>query len=95
MWILNVNNWGFDLIEDKHTLYRGKDCKEKFCTSLREPDKNIIDFKKKEMLPLTKEEIKSHQDVKVYYICRKSILKKLSKSINYGKVRDHRYFTCK
>ena len=41
------------------------------------------------MLPLTKEELKSHQDAKVYYICRKEILKKLSKSINYWKVRDH------
>ena len=27
--------WGFDHIEDKHTLYRGKDCMKKFCTSLR------------------------------------------------------------
>ena len=36
--------WGFDHIEDKHTLYRGKDCMEKFCTSLREHAKNIVDF---------------------------------------------------
>ena len=40
------------------------------------------------MLPLTKEELKSHQDAKVCYICGKRILKKLSKSINYQKVRD-------
>ena len=30
-----------------------------FCTSLREQAKNIIDFEKKKMLPLTKEELKS------------------------------------
>ena len=28
--------WGFDEIEDKHTLYCGKDCVKRFCTSLRE-----------------------------------------------------------
>ena len=28
--------WGFDDAEDKHTLYRGKDCMKKFCTSLKE-----------------------------------------------------------
>ena len=27
--------WRFDHIEDKHTLYCGKDCMKKFCTSLR------------------------------------------------------------
>ena len=47
------------------------------------------------MLPLTKEELKSHQDAKVCYICRKRILKKLSKSINYRKVREHCHYTGK
>ena len=41
------------------------------------------------MLPLTKEKLKSHQDAKVCYICGKIILKKLPKSIDYWKVRDH------
>ena len=35
---------------------------KKFCESLRDYTKNIIDFEKKKMLPLTKEELKSHQD---------------------------------
>ena len=61
---------------------------KKFCESLREHAKNVIDFEKKKKLPL-KEEVKSHQDAKVCYICGKRILKKLSKSINYRKVRDH------
>ena len=47
------------------------------------------------MLPLTKEELKSHQDAKVCYICGKKILKKLSKSRNYQKVRDHCHYTDK
>ena len=46
------------------------------------------------MLPLTKEELKSHEDAKSN-ICGKRILKKLSKSINYQKVGDHCHYTCK
>ena len=57
--------WGFYHIEEKHTLYRGKDCMEKFCTSFREHAKNTIDFENRKMLPLTKEDLKSHQDAKV------------------------------
>ena len=53
--------WGFDHIENKHILYCGKDCIKKFCTSLREHTKNIIDFEKKKMLPLTKEELKLYK----------------------------------
>ena len=52
---------------------------ENFCESLREDVKNVIHFEK--------EELKSHQDAKVYYICVKSIFEKLSKKINYWKVR--------
>ena len=64
-WGYSVSTiWAFDHIENKRTLYRGKDGMEKFCTSLREQAKNIIYFEKKEMLPLTKEELKSHQDEK-------------------------------
>ena len=52
--------WAFDHIENKHTLYRRKDYMNKFCESLREHAKNIIDFEKKKILPLTKEEQNSH-----------------------------------
>ena len=47
------------------------------------------------MLLLTKEELKSHQDVKVCYICGKRILKKFANDENYQKVRDHCYYTDK
>ena len=87
--------WAFDHIENKNTLYRGKDCMKMLCKSLREHAKNIIDFQKKKMLPLTKEGLKSHQDAKVCYICGKRIFKKLCKSMNYRKVRDHCYYTGK
>ena len=47
------------------------------------------------MLPLTKEELKSHQDARNCYICEKRILKTLLKSINYRNVRDHCHYTGK
>ena len=87
--------WGFDHIENKHTLYRGKDCMKKFWDSLREHAKNIINFEKKKMSLLTKEELKSHQHAKVCYICRKKILKMFAEDINYRKARDHCHYTGK
>ena len=57
--------------------------------------KIINDFEKKKMLLLTKKNVKSDQDAKLFYICGKRILWKLSKSINCWKVRDHCYYTGK
>ena len=39
---------------------------KKFCDLLNDHAKNIIDFEK--MLPLTKKELKSHEDAKEFYI---------------------------
>ena len=38
---------GFDHIENKHGLYRGKDWMKKFCDSLKEHAKNIVLFENK------------------------------------------------
>ena len=57
---------------------------KKFCESLREHKKIIIDFEKRRILPLMKEELKSHQDVKnVIFVEKEASLSKRSKSINY------------
>ena len=32
--------WGFGLVENKHTLYQGKDCMKKFCDSLKKTHQN-------------------------------------------------------
>ena len=85
----------FNNIENKHTLYGREDCIKKFCEFLREHAKNIIDFEKKKMLQLTKEELKLHQDARNCYICGEKILQKLAKTGNYRKVRDHCYYTDK
>ena len=66
-----------------------------FCTTLREHATNVISFEKKKMLPLTKKELKLHQDPRECYICRKRFLKMFGNDKNCGKVRDHCHFTDK
>ena len=68
---------------------------KKFSESLREHLKNMIDFEKKKIIPLTKEELKSDEDTKLCQICGQKIFKKLSIRINYQKIRDHCYYTGK
>ena len=45
------------------------------------------------MLPLTREELKTHQDAKVCYIYGKRFLKKFVNNKNYRKVRVQCHFT--
>ena len=85
----------FAHIKNKHTLFCGKECMKKFCSSLREHVKHIIDLEKKEMIPLTNKQLKSQEDAKVCYICGKHFLEKLFKHINHWKVRDHCHYTGK
>ena len=50
------------------------------------------------MLPLTKEEkeeLKSYQDAKVFWICGKRFIKKFANNKNYRKVRYHCHYTGK
>ena len=56
--------WGFNHIEDKHTLYRGKDCMKKFFESLREHAKSITDFEKKKNVTVKKKIIRIIQRCK-------------------------------
>ena len=58
----------------------------------------IINYKEKEMIPLTDEETKSYEKQKVCYICRKELItdKKDKKVFKlYHKVRDHCHYTGK
>ena len=49
----------FDHIENKHILCHKKDCLRKICSPLRQQAKNITDFEKEKLLPLTKRRTKS------------------------------------
>ena len=69
--------WEFDHIQNKHTLYCGKDCINMFCEILRKHAKNIIGFEKKKMLPLTKEELKSQDHKSMLYSWKNNLKKSL------------------
>ena len=72
-----------------------EDCMKKFCSFIREHAKNVTDFKNKNMLPLTKKELKPHQDATMCYSCRKRFSKEVAKDKNYRKVGDQCHFTGK
>ena len=58
-----------------------------FCKDLKDHATKIIDFKKKIMTPLTKEEEDNYNKENICYICKKEF--------NNDKVRDHCHFTGK
>ena len=74
----------------KNTLddYRGKNCMKNFCLDLREHATKIINYEKKEMIPLTKEEKRMHNEQKVCYICKKRFSTD-DNNKKYHKVKDH------
>ena len=83
----------FKSIENKHDVYRGKDCMKKFCESLREHVMKIFYFKKKKIKLLTKEQQESYENAKICYICKKKIENKYLKDKKYGKVRGNCHYT--
>ena len=83
----------FKRIEKNHDVYRGKDFMKKFCESLREHTMKMINFRKKKMNLLTKEQQESYQNAKLCYICKEKIETKYGKDKKYCKVRDHFHYT--
>ena len=74
---------------------------KKFCKDLKEHATRIINYEKKKIIPLTKEEKINYKDQKVCYICKKEFdtidtvgLSSLECKRNY-KVRDHCHYTGK
>ena len=62
-----------------------------FCASLREHAITIINFKKKEMEILAKEQLESFENAKLCYICKK-IKDKYVKDKKHCRVRDHFHY---
>ena len=87
------------LLEKKKKLnyYRGKDCIKKLCKKLKEPAMKIINYEKKEMVPLTKEENKSYEKQEEFHIYEdKFCMDKYDEDyINRKKVKDHCHYTGK
>ena len=61
----------FDATKNKFDYYRSKNCMKIFCIDLREHATKIINYERKKMIPLTKEEKKIHHEQKVCHICKK------------------------
>ena len=84
----------FDKTKNKLDYYRGDDCMKKFCEDLREHARKIINYEKKDMIPLTKKEEKHHNKQKVCYICKKEFNTDDSDK-KHHKVKDHCHYTGK
>ena len=61
----------FDKAQNKLDYYRGRDCIEKLCKKLNEHAMKIINYEKKEMMPLTDEENRSYEEQEVCHTCKK------------------------
>ena len=83
----------FRSIENKHDVYRGKDCMKKLCEFVREHAMKIINFKRKKMKLLTKELQESYENAEICYICKEKFENKYLKDKKYRKVRDHCHYT--
>ena len=64
---------------------------KKFCKDLKEHATRILNYEKKNIIPLTKEEKINYNDQQVCYICKKELILLIK---NY-KVRDHCHYTGK
>ena len=69
----------FKSLENKHDVYRGKDCIKKVCEFLREHAMKIINISKKKMKLLTKEQQESYETAKTCYICKEKFENKYVK----------------
>ena len=88
----------FDKSKNERKYYRGKDCMKMFCKDLKDQAMKIINYEKKEMIPLTDKEKESYENQEICYICEKEHCtdennKKEFKKMQ--KVRDHCHYTGK
>ena len=77
----------FDSKQDKHSFYRGKDCTRKFSRDLKKHAIKIINFKAKDMIPLTDEEIIYYEKQKLCHICKKEFCYDKMKKINVNCIK--------
>ena len=61
----------FESKQNKHSFYRGKEYIKKFCSDLKELGTKIINYKEKDMIPLTDSENKFYEEQKECHICQK------------------------
>ena len=79
----------FDSLKNKYSFYE----REHAAENIIEHAADVINFKKKSMLPLTEKRTKvAPRSNTWYYICRKKFSQKLGKDKNHQNDRDHCHF---
>ena len=74
-------------------IYHDNNCMKNLCEFLEEHAIKIINFKKKKMKLLTKEQQESYENAKICYICKRKLQNKYLKDKKYHKVRDLLHYT--
>ena len=97
-WTTAINNhipsgwcvyseFAYGVVQNPLTLYRGKDCVEKFCDHIIGEARRLYHaFPERPMAPLTPKEIEKHKKSKKCYICFKPF------TLKDPKVRDHCHY---
>ena len=65
--------FSFDKSKNERKYYRGKDCMKMFCKDLKDQAMKIINYEKKEMIPLTDEDKETHENQNICYICEQEL----------------------
>ena len=81
----------FKNLENKHDVYRVKDCIKNFGESLREQAMEITNFKKKKINLLTNEQQESYENPEICY--KEKFEDKYAKAKKYCKFREHFHYT--
>ena len=87
--------FSFDSTKNKHYVYRGKDCAEHFCKKIKELGTEIINYEKKQIIPLTDEGIKSYEKQKQCHTCEKWLFRNKKNRFKHIKIRNHGHYTAK
>ena len=78
----------FGSIANMHDVYRGKGCMKRFWESIIEQAIKFINFKKRNMKLLAKEQQNSYENEKICYICKEKIENKHLENKEHCKVMN-------
>ena len=93
-----ITCYSFDASKTNGVITEEKTVMEMFSKDLRNQAIKIINYEKKEMIPLTDDENKSYEKQKVCYICKKEFCTNKNDENEFklnNKVRDHCHYTGK
>ena len=95
-WSMFIRS-SFDGKENKLDYHRGKDCIENLCKKLKERAMEIINYKKRDKIPLNDEENNRYNEQEICHICKEEFCEDEDDKdyTNRKKVKDHCHYTGK